>query len=390
MDRTYITGSASHRHLLFLSVFFFIIVSSCQKDETGNPYDRGIEYKSEFVKNDNSISYIEPETYTIISGDSLKDSKSLANKNYRYFEKFILTVQNGNSRYTSVEAIEVLIDGVGVVNGSDFRNSNIVSKELTGLNESSVLGIRLKGSAGTFVKVQIECSLQDDVISDVDSNYYHTVQIGSDRWMSENLKTTRYNDGTPLEYLTDGTLWDDMSESDKGYYCFYNDDEASKETYGAMYSLRAAAPVWNEDKNICPEGWHVASFNDFWDMIRILEPGVVYVDDIRYAGAGLKESGTSHWQVPNSGATDKSGFNALPGGIRYKTSSLSGRYGSWWLGYGEGFGLKYDNTAVYHWWDSYDGGHSVRCVEDRPESKAEIIKLFKYPGRSHSGLPELK
>jgi uncharacterized protein (TIGR02145 family) len=182
-----------------------------------------------------------------------------------------------------------------------------------------------------------------------------------------------------------------MSSSEEGYYCFYNDDEANKETYGGLYSLRAVAPMWYEDNlNICPEGWHVSSFNDFWDMIQLLDPSVIYFDEILNAGAKLKEAGTTHWQSPNTGATNESGFTALPGGIRYETSGYMGLHGSWWLGYGEGFALNYNNTNMYHWWDSYDGGHSVRCVKNRAESRSEIVKLFKYPERSHSGKVEIK
>lgn len=308
-----------------------------------------------------AIMYFPSETFTIVSKDPVDLKRSLTNSNFKYFNNFILKVQNGSGK-SKVQKIEILIDGIVVVNHSDFRgNTNSISKPLSGLTHSSILEVRLEGSRGRSITLLIECSLKPDVISDVDGNYYNTVKIGNHWWTTENLKTTHFNDGSPIELVTEESEWAAMDMNYTGCYCYYNNDISNKDVYGVLYNWSAAGKV--EEKEICPVGWHVSSFNDFWDAILVYDPDAPFIYE-RYVGGAFKETGTTHWQSPNTGATNLSGFTGLPGGNRFISFFNIGKGGYWWLGYGQYFALTFDDTLIYYTYDTYKGAYSVRCVKN--------------------------
>jgi uncharacterized protein (TIGR02145 family) len=145
------------------------------------------------------------------------------------------------------------------------------------------------------------------VVTDIDGNMYLTVAIGKQCWMKENLKVTKFNDGTSISLITDSLEW--LSTKIPAY-CWYDNNEYYKTTtYGALYNGYAVDSTMNGGKNIAPEGWHVPSETEWMTLIN-------YLGGHNYAGGKMKESGTSHWSSPNTGATNASGFTALPGGIR--------------------------------------------------------------------------
>ena len=135
-------------------------------------------------------------------------------------------------------------------------------------------------------------------VTDVDGNIYNTITIGSQVWMVENLKTTKYNDGTAIPNNSDWQMLETPA------YCWYNDDIANKIAYGALYNWY----VVNTGK-LCPEGWHVPSDAEWTILSHFLGK-----EDI--AGGKLKEAGNTHWLSPNIGANDEIGFNAVGGGYR--------------------------------------------------------------------------
>lgn len=143
----------------------------------------------------------------------------------------------------------------------------------------------------------------DPVLRDIEGNTYKTVIIGDQVWMAENLKTTKYRDGTSIPLVTDGNTWGEIKTP---AYCNYNNDINYVATYGRLYNGWAAI----ETNGICPSGWHVPSAKE-WNILINLLGGK------QLAGAKLKEAGTTHWNAPNSDATNESGFTALPGGIRW-------------------------------------------------------------------------
>jgi uncharacterized protein (TIGR02145 family) len=183
--------------------------------------------------------------------------------------------------------------------------------------------------------------------------------------MAENLKVTRYNNGAAIPLVTDEAAWAALTTPG---YCWYNNDEAIyKDTFGALYNWFVVDTVSNGSKNVCPMGWHVPTDAE-WTILT------TYLGGVSVAGGKLKETGTTHWLSPNTGATNESGFTALPGGYRFLdgTSCNLGISGSWWssteytYSYGAylwSFGYI-DCNASRSYNDGKTSGFSVRCVKD--------------------------
>jgi uncharacterized protein (TIGR02145 family) len=175
-----------------------------------------------------------------------------------------------------------------------MRNKNSIWKY--SINTMAVFIMFLSISSKSIAQVSSETA------KDVDGNVYNTVTIGAQVWMAENLRTTKYNDGTSIPLVTDSTKWSDLSTP---AHCWYNNDKASyKATYGALYNWYTVAT-----DNLCPTGWHVPTTAE-WQILKDYLGSSV-------DGGKLKESGTTHWKSPNKGATNESGFTALPGGLPY-------------------------------------------------------------------------
>ena len=139
-------------------------------------------------------------------------------------------------------------------------------------------------------------------IKDYDGNVYQTVKIGNKIWMVGNLKVTHYNNGDKIPNVTDQTTWNGLTA---GALCAYDNDTNNVKTYGYLYNYYVVA----DPRGICPAGWHVPSMDEFETLSWSC--GGDYV-----SGGALKEAGTTHWAAPNTGATNSSGFTALPGGGR--------------------------------------------------------------------------
>ena len=201
--------------------------------------------------------------------------------------------------------------------------------------------------------------LEGSVAKDIDGNVYSTVEIGNHIWMVENLRTTHYKDGTTITQKTDNGDWFKVVEP---AYCWYNNDEATyKIPYGALYNWYAVST-----QKLCPSGWHVASDDD-WTSLTTVAGG----EDL--AGGILKETGTTHWQSPNTGATNGLGFTALPGGGR---NGLTGTFGTirtdgnWWSATEYTLTNSYlqnmsnGNTRIIRQNTDKKYGFSVRCVKN--------------------------
>ena len=200
-------------------------------------------------------------------------------------------------------------------------------------------------------------------ITDFEGNIYHTITIGRQTWTVENLKSTKYRDGTAIPLVTDNTAWAGLSTPG---YCWYTNDSLwyYKNTYGALYNWYVVNPT--NPKKLAPYGWHVATDAD-WNTLS------TFVDFA--GGAELKEAGTAHWAPatpPNEWATNALGFSALPGGYRWLdgTFANAGYYGYWWTtAEGDasitGNRVMNNNSAdllVYHYQQRC--GMSVRLVRD--------------------------
>jgi uncharacterized protein (TIGR02145 family) len=198
--------------------------------------------------------------------------------------------------------------------------------------------------------------------TDADGYVYKTVKIGSQIWFAENLRTSKYNDGTPLPYVTDNTQWSNLST---GGWCYYNNDPSYNAKYGKLYNWYAVSPTMNGNKNVCPSGWHVPTDSE----LTILTD---YLGGVNIAGGKMKEAGTTSWDSSNS-ASNTSLFSALPGGTRNPdngsylaignhsylwSSSEQSQYAAWArLLYSSGYNINI-SVVNFRW------GLSVRCLRD--------------------------
>ena len=197
----------------------------------------------------------------------------------------------------------------------------------------------------------------DTNIYDIDSNVYPSVTIGTQEWMVENLKVTKLNDGTAIPLVTNDNTWAGLSTS---AYCWYNNDKATYgDDYGALYNWYTV----NTDK-LCPTGWHVPNNSDWTTLLNS-------VGGDQVAAIKLKEAGTAHWTSPNTGATNESGFTALPGGQRDPWDFFTnvGYYGYWWSATANSsipdfVEMGFDVTSAPISGHYKEAGMSVRCVKD--------------------------
>jgi uncharacterized protein (TIGR02145 family) len=211
----------------------------------------------------------------------------------------------------------------------------------------------------------IPCSTTPTV-KDIDGNTYNTVQIGTQCWTKENLKVTKYNDGTAIPLDTSGgptgdgvgQIWSDRTTGARTV----NENKASNlATYGYLYNWYAAA----DNKGLCPSGWHVPSDGE-WTTLT------TYLGGENVAGGKMKTTGTTDWNSLNTGATNESGFSAIPGGNRYS----NGRFYNYradvyfWsstesgsnLGWTRGLSFNFNSIGRYTSYKVY--GASVRCLKD--------------------------
>ena len=197
-------------------------------------------------------------------------------------------------------------------------------------------------------------------VTDIDGNVYNTVIIGTQVWMVENLKTTKYRNGDPIQYISDSTQWNIYFNT--GAYCTYRNDNSYANIYGHLYNWYAV----NDNRNIAPSGWHIPS-NDEWTTLT------TFLGGISVAGSKLKEAGTVHWASPNTGATNETGFAALPGVYR---NGYDGMY-NWisdllylWSSDKISSSTAYCQVMEYNYAESSYGffekifGFSVRCLKD--------------------------
>lgn len=202
------------------------------------------------------------------------------------------------------------------------------------------------------------------IVMDIDSNVYHTITIGKQVWMVENLKTTKYRNGDNIPNVLVDTIW---SKLKTGAYCNFGNNSDNAKTYGRLYNWYAI----NDNRKIAPDGWHIPTDAEWTELIN-------YSGGKNIAGGKLKETDTEHWKSPNTGATNVTGFTALPGGARFGDGKFSdflgntfGRYAYFWSSTeSKTFTtawycvLSHDQSNVYKAVLYRQSGFSVRCLKD--------------------------
>ena len=206
-----------------------------------------------------------------------------------------------------------------------------------------------------------------ETVTDIDGNVYQTVQIGDQLWMKENLKVTHYRNGDEIPTGHNQEEWNSLTIDQyngigTGAYTFYNNDTSYFNIYGNLYNWYAAM----DERGICPEGWHVPSDDEYTVLTDFLGGESV-------AGGKMKEVGFEHWNSPNTGATNESGFTGLPAGYRYYVDgsyNYMGNYGYFWSSseYYSDYAwyrlLNYSYSTVARSDSNKRTGFSVRCLGD--------------------------
>lgn len=212
-------------------------------------------------------------------------------------------------------------------------------------------------------------------ITDYDGNIYTTVAIGTQIWMAQNLKTTKFNNGTSIPLVTDNTAWSNLAAPG---YCWFNNDVTCKDTYGALYNWYTV-----NTGTLCPDGWHLPS-DDEWTTLEnyLIVNGYNY--DGTTTGNKIAKSlaSTTLWNSSTNpgavGTTDYpakrnvTGFTALPVGIRYNDGPFDGigYVGYWWSATetdatsARFFNLYFDGSQPSRNYINKEYGFSVRCVRD--------------------------
>jgi uncharacterized protein (TIGR02145 family) len=197
--------------------------------------------------------------------------------------------------------------------------------------------------------------------SDVTTNY-PIVGICCQSWMTKNLDVATYRNGDPIPKVTDNAAWAALTT---GAYCYYGNDSTSyAATYGKLYNWYAV----NDPRGLAPMGWHIPTDFEWTTLSNCLGGDAV-------AGGAMKEIGTTHWQTPNAGATNISGFTGLPGGSRdYGGGTFSniGSNGFWWSSsVYDTYGASARNRNLYYGAggvgrsnNGLQSGFSVRCLRD--------------------------
>ena len=216
----------------------------------------------------------------------------------------------GNSPNPTIESAVKIENGSGT---GSFTGS------LTRLVPNTKYYARAYASNSATTTYGAQISFITLLLNDPDGNIYRTVQIGTQVWMAENLRTTKYSDGSDIPLVVDINEWAALNTP--AYTYVINDQGYHEDIYGPSYNWYAV----DTDK-LCPAGWHVPSMNEWRVLVNNLGGENV-------AGNKLRETGTAHWQAPNSNATDEAGFTALPGGFR-SVDPISdydvGFTGFWW------------------------------------------------------------
>jgi uncharacterized protein (TIGR02145 family) len=230
------------------------------------------------------------------------------------------------------------------------------------MKKKNIFWILSLAIVGAFIILSNSCKKDDDenfAVKDADGNGYHSVTIGTQVWLVENLRTTKFNDGSAIPVVTDKKAWEALTTAG---VCTYNNTSNSDtiNNYGRLYNWFAV----NSGK-LGPKGWHVATEAE-WNTL------ITYLGGETVAGGHLKELGTTHWTSPNTGADNTSGFTALPGSFRNNDGTYGGigDGSNWWTSTESSTlsawyrGVYSDSSYInkYSYYKTF--GFSVRCLKD--------------------------
>jgi uncharacterized protein (TIGR02145 family) len=198
-------------------------------------------------------------------------------------------------------------------------------------------------------------------VTDVDGNTYATIAIGTQVWMAENLRTTKFNNGDQIQNIADDNQWVNTTNA---AWTYYDNFSLYENPYGKLYNYYAVT----DSRYICPMGWHVP-IDAEWTFLTN------YLGGLSIAGGKMKSTGITYWNTPNEGATNESGFSGLPSGLRSFTFYDIGTNARFWSATISGGGsviirrLYKDYKTIGREFESSEyTGLSIRCLNDFPNS----------------------
>jgi len=202
---------------------------------------------------------------------------------------------------------------------NDGNGTGSFESKITGLTENTTYYLRAYATTdfGTSYGNTLSFNtlkpfpVNRTIVTDIDNNIYHTIIIGNQVWLQENLKATKFRNGDLITNFTNmkNGPWAELMNTKTSAYCNYNNDPALGDVYGRLYNWG----VIGDKRGICPTGWHVPTQDEFTELFNFVGGNAV-------AGGKLKETGTTHWNSPNTGATNEYGFTLLPSGWREMNS----------------------------------------------------------------------
>ena len=208
--------------------------------------------------------------------------------------------------------------------------------------------------------VTADAYIPADGVTDIDGNFYPTFLASSGQeWMAENLRTCRYANGDSILHIVDNAQW---AATNEGAWSVYNHNSNQQfDQFGKLYNGYTV----DDPRNVCPMGWHVPSYAE-WLELHLVNNGQ------GQGGGNLKATGIELWLAPNTGATNSSGFTALPGGKRLGGGGFLEIFGSgyWWTSTGTSSTLDakvlfYSSNGIWNDPFSKLEGLSIRCIKDQ-------------------------
>ena len=243
----------------------------------------------------------------------------------------------------------------GATRGTNYVTFNTANATVyNSWSDNQIVAKVPSGARTGKVTVSVNSAKSNEVDFTVNAPAIEEVTIGTQTWTLKNLDVTTYRNGDEIPEVTDNTQWINLTT---GAWCYYNNDQSNNATYGKLYNWYAV----NDSRGLAPEGWHIPS-NAEWTTLTD------YLGGSSVAGGKMKETGTSHWQSPNTGATNESGFSALPGGLRTPTPLFN----SIGLGY---FCWASTETDI-------ESAHSRYLIYDRADIGGGVYGATKIIGRS--------
>ena len=224
-------------------------------------------------------------------------------------------------------------------------------------------------SACLLLTINTQCNRTDrNTVKDIDGNIYKTTMIANFWWMTENLKSTRFNDGSVIPCIKDQSIW---LRLDSSAYCFYQNDENFADTLGFLYNWYAV----NSGK-LCPNGWRVPTDYEWKELEGSADTKYGIGDSIwnkmglRGFDAGQRLKSVTGWRIGVTG-TDDLGFSALPGGERLSRFYAGSSSGFWWTSTEASTSSAYYRSLVYSFEliarDTHPKrmGFSIRCIKNK-------------------------